>query len=91
VTGHVAVARPHFLDLEATPVSEGVKRIVDFINATPKCTHKQLLKALAPAPAVLAPVAPAPEASSCNGRRHPCGRKPARTPAAAEPTPEMAA
>ena len=29
---HVAVARPHFLDLEATPVSDGVKRIVDLIN-----------------------------------------------------------
>ena len=61
---HVAVARPHFLDLEATPVSDGVKRIVDFINATPKCTHKQLLKTLAPAPAAPVPVAPAPEAAA---------------------------
>ncbi len=53
---HVAVARPHYLDLEATPVSEGVKRIVDFINATTKCKHKQLLEALAPTPAAATPV-----------------------------------
>ena len=48
---HVSVARPHFLDLETTPVSEGVKRIVEFINATPKCTRRKLVEALAPAPA----------------------------------------
>src|SRR5665213_1905397 len=53
---HVSVARPHFLDLEATPVSEGVKRIVDFINQTPKSTRRKLLAALAPLP----PAAPAP-------------------------------
>jgi hypothetical protein len=48
---HVGVARPHFLDLEVTPVSEGVKRIVDFIGAHPKCTRRSLLDALAPASA----------------------------------------
>src|SRR5208282_6126292 len=53
---HVSVARPRFLDLEATPVSEGVKRIVDFINANAKCTRRKLLEALAPTP----PAAPAP-------------------------------
>jgi hypothetical protein len=55
---HVCVARPHYLDLEATPVSEGVKRIVDFINSHPKCTRRKLLEALAPAapPPVAAPV-----------------------------------
>jgi hypothetical protein len=47
---HVSVARPHFLDLETTPVSEGVKRIVDFINAHTKTTRRQLMEALAPAP-----------------------------------------
>ena len=57
---HVAVARPSYLDLEATPVSDGVRRIVEFANAHPKCTHKQLLHALAPAPATPAP-APAVE------------------------------
>lgn len=58
---HVAVARPHFLDLETTPVSESVKRIVDFINAHPKCTRRQLFEALAPS--ALPTVQPAGEAS----------------------------
>ena len=48
---HVSVARPHYLDLEATPLSEGVKRIVDFINAHTKTTRRKLMEALAPAPA----------------------------------------
>jgi hypothetical protein len=48
---HVGVARPHYLDLEATPVSDGVKRIVDFINSRPKCTRRTLLDTLAPSPA----------------------------------------
>ena len=48
---HVSVARPSYLDLEATPVSDGVRRIVEFANTHPKCTHKQLLEALAPTPA----------------------------------------
>jgi hypothetical protein len=56
---HVAVARPHFLDMTATPVSQTVRRIVEFINANPKCTRRRLLEALAP----VAP-APAPTASA---------------------------
>jgi hypothetical protein len=48
---HVCVARPHYLDMTATPVSEGVKRIVDYINANPKCSRRQLVEALAPSPA----------------------------------------
>jgi hypothetical protein len=48
---HVSVARPHYLDLEATPVSDGVKQIVDFINAHSKCTRRQLVESLAPSPA----------------------------------------
>ena len=61
---HVSVARPHFLDIDAAPISEGVKRIVQFINATPKCSHRQLFEALAPAPPAGTPAegeaAPAP-------------------------------
>src|SRR5213592_1368889 len=58
---HVAVARPHYLDLEATPVSEGVKRIVDYINAHSGCTRRQLIEALAPsAPRAVAPAMPCP-------------------------------
>ena len=45
---HVSVARPSYLDLTTTPVSESVTRIVDFINAHPKATRRQLFEALAP-------------------------------------------
>lgn len=45
---YVSVARPHFLDVETTPVSDGVRRIIDFINATPNCSRVKLLEALAP-------------------------------------------
>jgi hypothetical protein len=59
---HVSVARPRFLDMEATPVSEGVKRIVEFINTHPKCTRRKLLETLAPTPVQSVPTAtPAPE------------------------------
>ena len=54
---HVAVARPNYLDMEANPVSDGVRKIVEFVNAHPKCTHKKLLETLAPAPTLI-PVAP---------------------------------
>jgi hypothetical protein len=47
---HVSVARPQFLDLEITPVSESIKRIVGHINTHPKCTRRQLIEALAPSP-----------------------------------------
>jgi hypothetical protein len=69
---HVCVARPHYLDLAETPVSEGVKRIVEYILANPKCNRRKLIEALAPSPAappVAAPVAaeaqpaPAPESA----------------------------
>jgi len=68
---HVAVARPHYLDMEAEPISEGIRRIVHFINAVPKCTRRKLMEGLAPgpaqppkaegAPALLEPVEPTPE------------------------------
>jgi hypothetical protein len=77
---HVSVARPHFLDLETTPVSEGVKRIVEFINAHPKCTRRKLFEALAPSP----PPAPIPVTPTGSDA-------PAPAPVSAEPTPEQAA
>jgi hypothetical protein len=58
---HVCVARPHYLDLEATPVSEGVKRIVEFINAHSKCNRRQLVEALAPSPTPSVPTTPSAE------------------------------
>jgi hypothetical protein len=81
---HVAVARPHYLDLETTPVSAGVKRIVEFINANPKSNRRKLIEALAPAPAAptVIPVAPVEgEAAAA----------PAVAPAAPEPTAEQTA
>jgi hypothetical protein len=78
---HVSVARPHYLDLALTPVSEGVKRIVDFINANPKCTRRQLMEALAPAP----PPAPLPVQPVAEGQAPPT------PPPAPEPTPEQTA
>lgn len=74
---HVAVARPHYLDLETTPVSEGVRRIVEFISAHPKCTHRQLLQSLAPGPP--APGSPTGETAAGPGS------------VVAEPSPELAA
>jgi hypothetical protein len=47
---HVCVARPHYLDMAATPVSQGVRFIVEYINSNPKCTRRQLVEALAPSP-----------------------------------------
>jgi hypothetical protein len=57
---HVAVARPHYLDVELTPVSDGIRRIVDFINDHAGCTRRQLMEALAPAPPAAPPPSPAP-------------------------------
>jgi hypothetical protein len=81
---HVAVARPHYLDLETTPVSDGVRRIVEFINAHPKSNRRKLIEALAPSPTAptVIPIAPAEgEAAAA----------PATVPAALEPTPEQTA
>ena len=58
---HVSVARPTYLDIESNPVSDGIRRIVEYINATPKCSRKKLIEALAPTPKVAAaPVAATP-------------------------------
>jgi hypothetical protein len=79
---HVSVARPRYLDMEATPVSLGVRQIVELINATTKCTRRKLIEALAPSAPPPAP-APPPEAAA--------GAAPATAagaPAAPAPAPE---
>ncbi|GDY20862.1 hypothetical protein LBMAG56_22080 [Verrucomicrobiota bacterium] len=76
---HVSVARPHFLDLAATPVSDSLKSIVEYLDAHPKCTRRQLVEALAPTPAA-APATPA--AAGAEGA--PADAAP---PAVPEPTP----
>jgi hypothetical protein len=76
---HVCVARPHYLDMTATPVSEGVKRIVDYINANPRSTRRQLVEALAPSP-----VPPAAQPAA--------GEPPPAAPTeTSQPTPEQTA
>jgi hypothetical protein len=76
---HVAVARPRYLDLEITPVSDGVRKIVELIHNQPGCTRRKLMDLLAPS----APVAPAPApAPAAEGQ-------PAEPPAAPEPTAEQ--
>jgi hypothetical protein len=74
---HVCIARPHYLDMTATPVSEGVKRIVDYINANSKCSRRQLVEALAPSPAPTAVASAATEPAA------------AAQPNSAQPTPEQ--
>jgi hypothetical protein len=89
---HVSVARPHFLDLETTPVSEGVKRIVDFINATSKCTRRKLVEALAPTPKSVPPTPPVPATESAPAvEGAPAAEATAPAPAAAPVQPEPTA
>lgn len=45
---HVAIARPHFLDLETNIVSDGVKRIIAYINEHPRCIRRKLIEDLVP-------------------------------------------
>jgi hypothetical protein len=96
---HVNVARPLFLDLETTPVSENIRHIVEYINTHARCSRKKLIEALAPTPKAAASPAIAPVAAT------PAPAKPAPTepavageaadqpakPAAPETTPEQTA
>jgi hypothetical protein len=87
---HVSVARPHYLDIDATPVSDQIKRIVQFINATPKCTRRKLIETLAPTPPAPAIVpVPSPETASMTATEAPVAGPP-KPPAEPEPTPEQA-
>ena len=55
---HVAVARPRYLDMEATPVGESVRKIVQFIETHPKTTRRKLIQEFVPnAPSMTAPPA----------------------------------
>ena len=95
---HVSVARPTFLDLATTPVSENIKRIIEYVNGNAKCTRKKLVEALAPTPKVVKapvteiPIAPAPVAEG-EGAAAPASAAPDKPaePAAPEATPEQTA
>jgi hypothetical protein len=85
---HVSVARPTFLDIESTPVSENIKRIIEYINGNAKCTRKKLIEALAPTPKVAkAVVTEIPVTPAVEGE---VAAAPAK-PAAPEATPEQTA
>jgi hypothetical protein len=87
--------------MEATPVSEGVKRIVDYINAHPKCNRRQLIETLAPTPASApipvaeppppAPAAPAETQPASQASAAPAGTQPPPKSEAAQPTSEQTA
>jgi hypothetical protein len=87
---HVSVARPLFLDIETTPVSDGVKRIVNFINSTPKCTRKKLIEALAPTPKSEAKSSAEKPLPAAPTEATPTPAEPAALPVA-EPTQEQTA
>lgn len=90
---HVAVARPHYLDLETSYVSNNVRRIIEFINATTNPSRKKLVEALAPTPAatepVAAPVAEVPAAPAVEGS--PVAEAASVAPIAPRSTPEQQA
>jgi hypothetical protein len=101
---HVCVARPHFLDLENTVVSDGVRSIVEYIRAHEGCTRRELLEVLAPTPPATeestppaAPQTPEAKPSSKDGATEATGETPpqestpAETPAAAEPATDASA
>lgn len=96
---HVSVARPQYLDLETTPVSENVKRIIEFINTSAKCIRRKLIEAIAPspkpAPAIEKPKAAEPAEAGTPNEGAPAVEATtapaASAPAQAEPTPEQTA
>lgn len=73
---HVAVARPHFLDLETTTVSDGVKRIVDYVNEHTRCSVKELVDFLAPKAATEAVSTPAEPAAANEAGAEETAQKP---------------
>jgi hypothetical protein len=60
---HVAVARPRYLDMEATPVGESVRKIVQFIETHPKTTRRKLIQEFVPNAPMTAAATPAPQAA----------------------------
>lgn len=96
---HVSVARPRYLDMEATPVSDGVRKIVEVIRSTPNCTRRMLIEKLVPVTAEAAPeqsagsesTAPAPESSEATDSNEGSeGKTEEKTPKPIVPTPEQA-
>jgi hypothetical protein len=55
---YVAISRPHYLDLEVMPVSENVKRIIEYVRTHPGCNVNQLLESLSPSQKQIIPITP---------------------------------
>lgn len=83
---HVAVARPRYLDIQATPVSDGIQKIVEFIGRTPKCTRRKILDGLAPTPAAAPASAQPVPGTAPAGAGTPAGEPAGEPP----PSPEIA-
>ena len=89
---HVSVARPHYLDLDLAPISDNIKRIINFINTTPRCNRAKMIEALSPTPAQApAPVPPPPAQveATAPAEGAPATPAPAATPVAPEMTAEQ--
>jgi hypothetical protein len=95
---HVAVARPRYLDMEES-ISDGIRKIVEYINTHPRTTRKKLIEALAPGVSARsvpqkpppAESAPASEAAPAEEQTASTEAQPAVAPAAPEVPPEIAA
>jgi hypothetical protein len=61
---HVAVARPHYLDIENSAVSETARKIVEFINTNAGTNRKRLVETLTPSVAPAEPATPAEGAAA---------------------------
>jgi hypothetical protein len=94
---HVCVARPRYLDLVTTAVSEGVKKVIQYIDTHPRTTRRQLIEALVPAavasatelPAAASQPAPAAQTDAVPGATQEAAA-PAPEPTAPPPSPEVA-
>jgi hypothetical protein len=83
---HVAVSRPHFLDVEAIPISDSIKAIVKFIDETKACTRRKIFDTLAPSKVI--PVTPPPATTATEAATEATSERPPVEEPAAEPTAE---
>jgi len=78
--------------MEATPVSDGVRHIVEYINSKPRCSRRQLIETLAPSPAPTPKPIPVPTPASSSNEPAPADGAASATQASGEPqrAPELA-
>jgi len=88
---HVAVARPRYLDMEATPVGDSVRKIVQFIETHPKTTRRKLIQEFVPNIPATAAAAPAPAAAAAEATAAPAEAATTAAEGAAPATGEAAA